>query len=522
MRSRLMMVPPAASVMPSMRPSTWSGTPHSMRSGGSPSRLGQLCRTSSTLPPMPPEVTITACALSTNSPTTPRELGAPRSTEVGSSMSPRTPSTTPALLVSSLTRWRKHSVTSPCGDALAHAAHERRDDAGACAPGDVEARHRVAVLGRRVAAALGPADDREPAHASGLQPRPLLAGRERHVGLRPALRPVILGAIEARRAHPVLQRQVVRVADAQAPLLGAVDEHQPAERPERLAAQRLLALLVEQDHLAAGIDQLAGRRPGRRARRRRRSRPRPSPLLPSVSSFKRVAGHLFGREPRRAPARSLGLAHEAATRAFDRHRHTDLRRHAPRSPPADSRSRSAAAAPDPPTSTSAPRDRSPACAAPPAGTRQSGRRRMKGIRPRRHASRSAPGECRSPSTRRAPPRSAQRAAAASADRPAPSPAAGRDSAFSALLRLNSSLPHCTPCMSACSATATPGTSSSDAQAGDTRADQQRAAGGAMKARSPIRLARLHDVEGHHAADHHAAWLRAAPSADRHCRHRSAG
>ena len=70
-----------------------------------------------------------------------------------------------------------------------------------------------------------------------------------------------------------------------------------------------------------------------------------------------------------------------------------------------------------------------------------------------------------------------------------------------MLRLNSSLPHCTAGMFACSATATPGTSSSARESGNTRADQQRAAGGAMKARAPIRLARLHDVERHHAADH---------------------
>jgi len=34
--------------------------------------------------------------------------------------------------------------------ALAHALDERRDDAGARAPGDVEARHGVAVLGGEV------------------------------------------------------------------------------------------------------------------------------------------------------------------------------------------------------------------------------------------------------------------------------------------------------------------------------------------------------------------------------------
>ena len=43
----------------------------------------------------------------------------------------------------------------------AHAAHERLEHARPGAPGDMEARHRVAVSGRQIAAALGPADDRE-------------------------------------------------------------------------------------------------------------------------------------------------------------------------------------------------------------------------------------------------------------------------------------------------------------------------------------------------------------------------
>ncbi len=114
------------------------------------------------------------------------------------------------------------------------------------------------MLGRRIAAALGPAYDREPAQAAGVEPRALLAGSEAHVGLGPLARHQVLVAIEARRAQPVLQRQIVGIADAHAPLLGAVDEEQAAERPEGLPAQRLLALLVEQDDFAPRIDQLAG------------------------------------------------------------------------------------------------------------------------------------------------------------------------------------------------------------------------------------------------------------------------
>ena len=62
---------------------------------------------------MPPEVTITAWAFSAKSPTTVREEGAPRSTPLGSRMSPATPSTTPADCVSAFTRWRKRSDTRP-------------------------------------------------------------------------------------------------------------------------------------------------------------------------------------------------------------------------------------------------------------------------------------------------------------------------------------------------------------------------------------------------------------------------
>ena len=42
-----------------------------------------------------------------------RELFTPRSTLLGSSMSPCTPSTAPPVLVSAVTRWRKRNETSP-------------------------------------------------------------------------------------------------------------------------------------------------------------------------------------------------------------------------------------------------------------------------------------------------------------------------------------------------------------------------------------------------------------------------
>ena len=142
---------------------------------------------------------------------------------------------------------------------LAHAPLERFEHAGTGAPGQMEARHRIAVAMREAAAALGPADDREPAHAHRVQPWPHLAGGEIDEGLGDLARPEILGPVELRRAHPVLQRQRAAVADAHAPLLGAVDEEQAAERPEGLAAERILALLFEDDDLLAGVAEL-GRR----------------------------------------------------------------------------------------------------------------------------------------------------------------------------------------------------------------------------------------------------------------------
>ena len=142
-------------------------------------------------------------------------------------------------------------------------ALERRDDARAGAPGDVEARHRVARAGGGVPAALGPADHREQPQALLAQPRALLAGGEVDVGLRPAPRPVVLLAVEPGRALPVLPGQLGGVLDAHPALLGRVDEEQPAERPPGLTAEVGLALLVEQQHPAAGVRGLGcGDQPG--------------------------------------------------------------------------------------------------------------------------------------------------------------------------------------------------------------------------------------------------------------------
>ena len=64
---------------------------------------------------------------------------------------------------------------------------------------------------------------------------------------------MIFGPVEGGRAQPVLPGEIGRVPDAHQPLLGTVDEKQAAERPEGLAAEILLALLVDDDDHEAAI-----------------------------------------------------------------------------------------------------------------------------------------------------------------------------------------------------------------------------------------------------------------------------
>ena len=74
--------------------------------------------------------------------------------------------------------------------------------------------------GRQIAAALCPAHNRKPAHAALVQPCALFAGRKADIGFGPFARPMVFLAVEPGRTHPVLQGQIVAVANAQAPLLG--------------------------------------------------------------------------------------------------------------------------------------------------------------------------------------------------------------------------------------------------------------------------------------------------------------
>ena len=130
------------------------------------------------------------------------------------------------------------------------------DDAGAGAPGHVEPRYRIAVAHGVVAAAFGPADHRENTVAHRPQPVSFLACGESQIRLRPAPRPEVFVAVEACRAHPVLMRQLVTVLDSKPALLRRIDQKQPAERPERLAAKILFALLIDHHDAPAGCREL--------------------------------------------------------------------------------------------------------------------------------------------------------------------------------------------------------------------------------------------------------------------------
>ena len=207
---------------------------------------------------MPPEATITACALKL-------EIAGDVARALVAALDGARLQDVAAHAVDGRTRAgqfvdpvTEFEADQPAFLGLAHALHERFEHAGAGAPGDVEARHRIAVADGIAAAALGPADDGKEFQAALHQPGAFLAGGKADIGLGPFARPEILRPIESGGAQPVLERQIMRIADAHAPLLGRIDEEKTAERPERLAAERLLRLLVDDDDLLAGLGQLGG------------------------------------------------------------------------------------------------------------------------------------------------------------------------------------------------------------------------------------------------------------------------
>ena len=242
-----------------MRPSTWAGTPESICVGAVPRRAGQLARTSSWLPPIPPELTITAPAVSSNSPTTSRELDRPRPQSSGARTAPADAVDGAVGDRQGVDAMSEAQLDEPVALSLADRGDERLDQAWPGSPRDVEAGDGVALSICEPAAALGPADVGKEANPLLVQPRPLLARGPIDVRLCPAARPLVLGPVESGRAEPVLPGELARVLDPQAALLGAVDEEEPAERPERLPAEGLLRLLLDEDHALPGGGQLGGR-----------------------------------------------------------------------------------------------------------------------------------------------------------------------------------------------------------------------------------------------------------------------
>ena len=62
-------------------------------------------------------------------------------------------------------------------------------------------------------------------------------------------------AVEGCCPHPILQSEIVGIANAHAALLGRVHKKDAAERPEGLTAQRLFGLLIDQDNFTPGFDE---------------------------------------------------------------------------------------------------------------------------------------------------------------------------------------------------------------------------------------------------------------------------
>ena len=87
---------------------------------------------------------------------------------------------------------------------LADASLEGSYDSRPRTPGDVKARHRVAVAIRLPPSALSSADDGKPAHPSGVKPGSHLPRGEINQGFGDPARPMIFRSVELCRAQPIL------------------------------------------------------------------------------------------------------------------------------------------------------------------------------------------------------------------------------------------------------------------------------------------------------------------------------
>ena len=230
------------------------------------------------------------------------ELASPRPTALGSSTAPRTPvDGASGRRRGSSTRCRKRSVTRPRALRLPHAAHERLERRRGRSPSVRWKRGtELPCPSASPAAALGPADDREEADA------PSRAARRASRRPRSRRTPPPSGAASGPRRgrSPRVPSQSCQASSCESRIpirrcSGAVDEEEAAERPERLAAERLLGLLVDEDHPPAGVREL-GRRdePGEARPDDDRRRPRSRAECSRTDLPTRDA---TPREPRPAP-----------------------------------------------------------------------------------------------------------------------------------------------------------------------------------------------------------------------------
>ena len=177
--------------IPSIRPSTWAGTPATMWSVGVPRRSGHARRTRSR--EVADDLPVRGGAARGGVRCQDRAAD-PRDHAVGDDD-----------LVD--------AVSEGIGEASGGrvdggAAQERLEDARPRAPGQVEAGDGVAVPIGTAVAALGPADDGEEPHAHPREPGALLTRGEVDVGLGPAPGPVVLGPVEPGRSLPVGPREL--------------------------------------------------------------------------------------------------------------------------------------------------------------------------------------------------------------------------------------------------------------------------------------------------------------------------
>src|ERR1700730_3170022 len=150
----------------------------------------------------------------------------------------------------------EHQDDLAASHRLPHAGRAGGAAPGAGPPRDVKAGDGIPRTGCRIGASLCPSHDREEPYALRVQPRSLLAGREREIRLGPFPRPLVFLSIEPCGGHPVLQRQLMRIAHAEPPLFWRVDEEEAAKGPEGIATTPWFGFLFEQHDQATRIREL--------------------------------------------------------------------------------------------------------------------------------------------------------------------------------------------------------------------------------------------------------------------------